>query len=163
MLKILNLNIEDDINLYKKIVNTADFHSAYNRLEYFDIFCGGKENLICFLYQNINEIVLLPGYLKKIKIYDSLKEHFDFSTPYGYTGPFYSKNITKNTIRIFWEITTKWQFDNNVVSEFIRFNLFNNSFGYNGTIHDTMLNVKGVIIDEDNQWKAFDAKVQRDC
>ncbi len=161
MLKILDLNKGDDIKIYQKIVNTSDFHSAYNRLEYFDVFCGGRDNLICFFYEDDNEIILLPGYLKLIKIYDTLKENLDFSTPYGYTGPFFSKNTGENTLLNFWKIATKWLLDNNVVSEFIRFNLFNNTIGYNGIIHDTMLNIKGRIISEDEQWRAFDAKVRK--
>lgn len=161
MLKILNLNNEDDINLYQTIIDTSYFYSAYNRIEYFDVFCGGRENLICFLYQVDDEIVLLPGYLNQIKIYDTLKENFDFVTPYGYTGPFFSNNIDKDILLTFWNEVQKWQLNNNVVSEFIRFNLFNNSFGYDGIIHDTMLNIKGCIIGEDEQWKAFDAKVRK--
>lgn len=161
MLKILELNKEDDIDIYQKIVNLSDFQSAYNRLEYFDVFCGGSDNLICFFYEYDDEIILLPGYLKQIKIYDSFKEAYDFSTPYGYTGPFFSANTNKDTLMNFWKVTTKWLLDNNVVSEFIRFNLFNNTFGYNGVIHDTMLNIKGHIIHEDDQWKAFDAKVRK--
>lgn len=161
MLKILNFNSHEDVGFYKSIIAHKDFQSAYNRLEYFDVFCGGRENLICFLYQDDNEIILLPGYLKQIKIYDSLKEQFDFSTPYGYTGPFCSENIKQNTLIKFWQVTTKWLLDNNVVSEFIRFNLFNNACGYNGVIHDTMLNIKGRVIHEDDQWMAFDAKVRK--
>lgn len=161
MLKILNFNSHEDLGFYKAIIAHKDFHSAYNRLEYFDVFCGGRENLICFLYQDGDEIILLPGYLKQIKIYEILKENFDFSTPYGYTGPFCSENTNENTIINFWQVTTKWFLDNNVVSEFIRFNLFNNALGYNGVIHDTMLNIKGRILDEDEQWRNFDAKVRK--
>lgn len=161
MLKILNLNNVEDIDLYQKIVKTSDFKSAYNRLEYFDVFCGGRENLICFYYQEDEKIILLPGYLKQIDINGFLKEKYDFNTPYGYTGPFFSKNIDDNTIELFWQITTQWQFENNVVSEFIRFNLFNNLRGYIGNLHDTMLNIKGAIIDKDKQWRAFDPKVRK--
>lgn len=161
MLKVLNLNNEDDVNLYRKIVNTTDFHSAYNRLEYFDVFCGGLDDLICFYFKSDTEIILMPGYLKRIKIYDALKENYDFSTPYGYTGTFCSNDITPETLMTFWIEVQKWQLNNNVVSEFIRFNLFNNTIGYNGIIHDTMLNIKGRIISEDEQWKAFDAKVRK--
>lgn len=161
MLKILNFNSNEDLNIYKAIIGHKDFHSAYNRLEYFNVFCGGLNNLICFYFQYETEVILMPGYLKQIKIYDTLKENYDFSTPYGYTGPFCSKNTGENTLLNFWKVTTKWLLDNNVVSEFIRFNLFNNAFGYNGVIHDTMLNIKGRIIHEDDQWKAFDAKVRK--
>jgi hypothetical protein len=161
MFKVLDLIKEDDIEFYKSIIRNYDFQSAYNRLEYFDVFSGGKENLICFYYEEDEEIILLPGYLKQIEIYGSLKGKYDFITPYGYTGPFCSNKVKDSTIDSFWKIITIWQLNNNVVSEFIRFNLFNNSRGYIGNLHDTMLNIKGTILSEDNQWKAFDAKVRK--
>lgn len=161
MLKILNFNSKEDQDFYKSVIAHNTFQSAYNRLEYFNVFCGGLANLICFYFQSETKIILMPGYLKKIKIYDSLKANFDFSTPYGYTGPFYSNNVNQDTLLIFWNEVQKWQLNNNVVSEFIRFNLFNNSKGYDGILHKTMLNIKGQIQPEEQQWNDFDAKVRK--
>ncbi|EFK59773.1 GNAT family N-acetyltransferase [Sphingobacterium spiritivorum] len=161
MFKILDLSKKEDEDLYKSIIEERDFQSAYNRLEYFKVFCGGTNMLICFLYQEGTKVILLPGYLKQIKIYSSVKNTFDFSSPYGYTGPFFSTDVDEDNLSLFWEEVKNWQLNNNVVSEFIRFNLFNNSKGYNGTIQKTMLNIKGVIISEPDQWSSFEPKVRK--
>jgi predicted N-acyltransferase len=55
----------------------------------------------------------------------------------------------------------EWYKANNVVSEFIRFSLNDNHVGYPGEITDTMKNVKGVILNQENQWKNFEHKVRK--
>lgn len=161
MFKVIDFKFIEDVELYKTIISQNNLKSAYNRIEYFEVFCGGLDNLVCFLLQEKEETILMSGYLKQIKIYDSQKEYYDFNTPYGYSGPCFSENISDSTIKLFWLEVEKWQEKNNIVSEFVRFNLFDNSRCYNGLLHKTMLNIKGEIISEELQWKNFDAKVRK--
>ena len=61
----------------------------------------------------------------------------------------------------FWNEINQWYIEHNVVSEFIRFDLFSNYKMYDSNLHNTMLNIKGRITDEDYQWKSFDHKVRK--
>lgn len=161
MFKVLDLNTTQGREEYKTYVSEYKIHSAYSTLEYFEVFCGGFQHLICFVFEQENQGILMPGYLKKIQIYEQEKDFFDFSTPYGYSGPFYTSNTNDTLVKDFWKKVDEWYKENKVVSEFIRFNLFGNSSKYNGQLHDTMLNIKGEIVDEETQWKRFDAKVRK--
>jgi hypothetical protein len=131
--------------------------------KYIDVFSGGLNNLICFSYasENSNAIILLPGYLTPIVIGDNETEYFDFISPYGYTGPIFSKETTNYDINDFWENVDEWNIKNNVVSEFIRFNLYGNEREYNGNVISTMLNIKGLIISAEDQWRNFEHKVRK--
>lgn len=148
MIQILHLHLTKDQHLYSSILQHEDLQSAFLRLDYMKAFCGGLEHLICFYYQHNEQIIVLPGYLKPIHIYQSEKMYFDFCTPYGYTGPHFTAAVTEATLAVFWEQIHQWQQQNKVVAEFIRFNLFNNSKGYQGTLHQTMCNIKGQILPE---------------
>lgn len=161
MLSVLHFNNQKDLETYKAIISDNSFQSAYNSIEYFDVFCGGLDNLICFLFNINDKTIILPGYLKKINIHEESIESFDFQTPYGYTGIFCSDTIETTEIEKFWEEVRIWLLENNVISEFIRFNLFENYIGFNGNIHNSMLNIKGKIIDEETQWSNFEHKVRK--
>lgn len=161
MFKVLDLNTTQGREEYKTYVSEYKIHSAYSTLEYLEVFCGGYQHLICFVFEKENQGILMPGYLKKIKIYDQEKDFFDFSTPYGYSGPFHAFNINDEIVTSFWEKVDVWYRENKVVSEFVRFNLFDNSKNYNGVVHETMLNIKGEVVDEETQWKLFEAKVRK--
>jgi hypothetical protein len=103
----------------------------------------------------------MPGYISNVSISNTQTEYKQFSSPYGYTGPLTSKEIDEKTINQFWIDINEWYSKNNVVTEFVRFNLFENFNYYNSTLHKTMLNVKGCIINEELQWKLFDSKVRK--
>ena len=64
-------------------------------------------------------------------------------------------------IKEFWSCVDEWYKDNNVVTEFIRFNLFGNQEHYSGKIVMTLLNVKGKIIEKDNQWLLLKSNVRK--
>ncbi len=164
MLEILKLNIEEDIQKYNLILDTFELKNPYNLLDYYEIFCGGLDDLICFVYycSDKNQIIIMPGYIKPINIMGNIIDNrYDFYTPYGYTGPFFHNNVDKNDLFSFWENVDEWMRKNNVVSEFIRFNLFGNTIGYSGQLHPTMLNIKGKIIDAETQWRKFEHKVRK--
>ncbi|SED67528.1 Acetyltransferase (GNAT) domain-containing protein [Tenacibaculum sp. MAR_2010_89] len=147
---------------YKKLLEKSKNTEPYFLLDYINVFGEGTKNLICFYSENnYGDIIFMPGYIRSISIADQVTPYFDFITPYGYTGPFFSNKIGKNEILLFWENVENWYNNNNVVSEFIRFNLANNHLYYSGYTVKTMLNVKGEILTEEDQWKAFDRKVRK--
>ncbi|MFV8370406.1 GNAT family N-acetyltransferase [Flavobacterium sp. LB2R40] len=163
MLKIFKLDHPENSEKYRLLLDTLENSVPYGLLDYIDIFSNSLKNLICFslISHESNSVILMTGYLKPIVIGNEITHYFDFITPYGYSGPFFSENTRDSDIKDFWKQVDKWYSDNNVVSEFIRFNLSGNQTNYSGKIFPTMLNVKGKIIDEENQWKAFDAKVRK--
>ncbi|MCT4287941.1 GNAT family N-acetyltransferase [Elizabethkingia anophelis] len=161
MFSVLNLKEENDCKKYSDVIERSGILSAYNKIEYLDVFCGGLENLYCFLYEGENQIIILPAYIKEIKIFNEPKGVYDFYTPYGYTGPFYSENTEEKDLQKFWDLVSEWQKQNNIVSGFVRFNLFNNYKGFPGEVFETMLNIKGAIIEEEEQWSNFEHKVRK--
>lgn len=155
------LNLDQSENLQRFHLLSERVMSAYLRSIYYEVFCGGLKHMICFVYQDGDVTILLPGYLKRISIFSVDKEMFDFHTPYGYTGPFSEEPFSEEAIGVFWGKVVNWFKSNNVISCFIRFNLFGNYDGCIGELHSTMLNVKGKIIEEVVQWNNFEHKVRK--
>jgi hypothetical protein len=163
MLEIIKLDNIEGLENYKRILSSFSFIEPHFLVDYIDIFSDGLENMICFSFisDNNNSHIIMPGYLKPIVIDDEKTDYYDFITPYGYTGPFFSENTNEIDVSEFWNNVDKWYLNNNVVTEFIRFNLFGNHLNYSGNAFLTMLNVKGKIINEEEQWKEFDHKVRK--
>lgn len=163
MLEILHLNTTEGKLSYKKWIANLGISEPYFLLDYFEVFSGGLENLICFLYTThySKSFILMPGYLKPITIANEKTTFFDFITPYGYTGPIITSEIQESEMIDFWKAVDEWHKKNNVVAEFVRFDLFKNKTGYSGNVVPTMLNIKGQIINEETQWTSFDAKVRK--
>jgi lipid II:glycine glycyltransferase (peptidoglycan interpeptide bridge formation enzyme) len=163
MLIIDKLNQKEGIKNYKSLLFDLEISEPYYLIDYIDVFSEGLKNLVCFSYFNkeVNSKVIMLGYLNPIIIGEEKTQFFDIITPYGYSGPISSTNASATDIIEFWKNVDNWYLENNVVSEFIRFNLSNNHLNYSGDVFPTMLNVKGEIIDEELQWKSFDRKVRK--
>lgn len=163
MLTIYDLSTDEGIDKYKSMLSSFCENNPYYLIDYINIFSNSLKNLICFslVSEESNSVILMPGYLKPIVIGNETTNYYDFITPYGYSGPFFSENTRDYEIIAFWEQVDKLYSDNNVVSEFIRFNLSGNQINYSGKTFPTMLNVKGKIIEKEDQWKEFDAKVRK--
>lgn len=163
MLNIHKLNTLSEIETYKSLLVLLDNSQPYALPDYFDVFCGGLENLVYFNFvsETSGSTILMPGYLKPIAIAGEFTGYFDFITPYGYSGPLYSSAVQPSDIKEFWEEVDEWYKQNNIVTEFVRFNLSGNHEFYSGSIFPTMLNIKGKILSEAEQWTSFDAKVRK--
>ncbi|MFZ4929994.1 GNAT family N-acetyltransferase [Chryseobacterium sp. Mn2064] len=160
-LKVVEIKSLDQINEYKKIISDFEITDPYAQFDFIETFDKGISNLISFIFITDNAKIVMPGYLNPIKIDGKETGYFDFITPYGYTGPFYSKNTSSSDVEAFWVAVDQWHSENNVVSEFIRFNLFGNEAAYSGKTVPTMLNIRGEILEEEVQWKSFDQKVRK--
>ncbi|MBP4141520.1 GNAT family N-acetyltransferase [Flavobacterium sp. P4023] len=163
MLSVLKLNSPEGLKKYQQLLQSLDINEPYYLLDYITVFSNGLDDLICFFFESDHSkaTVFMTGHLKKISIGGNSTDYFDFITPYGYTGPIFSKNIKNLEIEKFWQSVDQWYLKNNVITEFIRFNLSGNQELYSGDTFSTMLNIKGKIIDEEIQWKAFDHKVRK--
>ncbi len=160
-LKIIEIKTLDQIECYKRVISDFKIAEPYALFDFINVFNNGIDNLICFIFVNNDANIVMPGCLNPIKIDGEESGYFDFISPYGYTGPFCSKNITQQDLQKFWKGVDQWYSDHNVITEFIRFNLFENEAAYSGMVIPTMLNVKGNIIEEDDQWTSFDPKVRK--
>ncbi|WP_272152037.1 GNAT family N-acetyltransferase [Tenacibaculum aiptasiae] len=161
--KVFEINSYEGKREYVSLLSSLDCINPYSQLDYMDVFSEGLENLVCFSY--FNEVsdsrVIMPIHINPIQIEEEKTEFFDTVTPYGYSGPISSANASEIDVTEFWRNVDNWYFENNVVSEFVRFNLSNNHLNYSGEVVQTMLNIKGEILDEDIQWKSFDRKVRK--
>ncbi len=160
MIRILYLNKKEDREKYTSLISSQKFPDPYFQLDYIKIFSGNLDHIICFYGTYNDNLIVLPGYLNKINL-NSSEIYYDFITPYGYTGPFISPNTSDNDLDNFWKEIDEWYSQNNVVSEFIRFNLYGNQRRYTGEIKSTMLNIKGAIVEETEQWQKFEHKVRK--
>ena len=160
MLNVIDVNSEMGSEEYNTLLTYFDDIEPYYLLNYIEVFGGGLKNLICYSFQSerSNSQILMPGYLNPIEFSEG---NLDFITPYGYTGPLMSDRIDETDIQSFWYEVESWNKKKSVVTQFIRFNLSNNHRFYNGEIFSPMLNIRGLIINEEMQWKAFEYKVRK--
>ena len=162
MLSIHKLDTEEGLISYKDLLKRLNSTNPYYSIDYINFFSGGLLNLICFSFNpRKDEIILMPGYLKPIIIDNNESDYFDFISTYGYSGPIGTLGVDYLDFKNFWTTLDEWYKENNVVTEFIRFNLFGNQIEYSGNSFPTMLNIKGQIQDENTQWDSFDYKVRK--
>lgn len=159
MLKIYNLkNATDRIDFKEKLISISG-KSPYNVPDYFELFSPVEGDLICFRLDIGDETILLPGYKRIIQGFEG---YYDFVSPYGYSGPIFRSDIDRNKLNIFWNEVLDWFRKNNFISAFIRFSLNENYDFFPGELKQTMLNVKGVILQsEEEQWFNYDRKVRK--
>ena len=163
ILKVLNLDNLSDIKSYNSALNSFKSENPYYKTEFIDTFSSGLNNAHAFMLLNVQEqvIVLMPFYIKKIEDYKSDEDYFDIISVYGYSGPLFYEDIDENLLQEFWKKVDEWYSVNNIVSEFIRFNLNNNCYGYSGHLIKTLSNIKGKIIEPIKQWENYDRKVRK--
>ncbi|MCE2612458.1 GNAT family N-acetyltransferase [Flavobacteriaceae bacterium D16] len=122
----------------------------------------GKQDVGYFTLHNSSNIllILLPFIIRKIYIEQKDTGYLDIISPYGLVGPLIASHIEEDTMKMFWAKVDNWYSKNNVVSEFVRFNVNKNYIGFSGTLVPTLKTVCGKIITESEQWKNFKPKVR---
>jgi len=159
-LEVYHLSTLGDEDKYNEFLKLLPPHPLYKK----EILLFGKSpneelKYFVFIYQN-TVVALMPFFLRKVIINKIDTGFLDVSSPYGYSGPLYAENTKEEVVRNFWKKIDKWYNNNNIVSEFIRFNMQHNWKGYNGEVNATLSNVCGSIIPEKEQWKNFKPKVR---
>jgi uncharacterized NAD(P)/FAD-binding protein YdhS len=157
-----NLNTEFKIQKYKVLLNTNwnnNIYYSYDHLKYFE---NKTSSLKYFLLKINGQVkIIMPIILRQIIINKEPSNYYDAITPYGYSGPLCEENTKESDLKEFWKNLDIWYKENNVISEFIRFNLNKNYLGYNGLLISTLNNVIGKLRKNfDNQWTAFLPKVR---
>lgn len=150
------------IKKYKKILKenwNNNIYYAYEHLKYFE---SKSDTLKYFVFKiNNSTKILMPIIIRQIILNDNESDYFDAITPYGYCGPIYSHDVSESDLEEFWKALDSWYKKNNVVTEFIRFNLNKNHLGYSGLLIGSLINVKGKLHNDFEQhWNCFLPKVR---
>jgi uncharacterized NAD(P)/FAD-binding protein YdhS len=155
-----------DIEHYKLILNKDWANNIYYAYEHLIYFKNLSDSLKYFvLSKDGNPKIIMPVVLRSIKEEGDIEiisnNYYDAITPYGYSGPLYSEDVTEDDLKQFWQSIDAWYFENNVITEFIRFSLNQNYVGYRGLLVGTLLNVKGKILNNfEDLWTNFSPKVR---
>ncbi|WP_396601145.1 GNAT family N-acetyltransferase [Algibacter sp. R77976] len=152
-----NTNIDKYNNILKKFRKCNTFYSLQYSNYTFD------NNLNYFFFKKNNKaLILLPVYLNKIssEALDSGEVYYDAVSPYGYSGPLFNESVDERDIKTFWNQVDNWYKENNVITEFIRFNLEFNHKYYSGHLIPSLNNVKGEIKNFEDIWSNFKQKVR---
>jgi len=160
-LEVQSIKDEQDIINYNHILTKFKKNSPFYSVEYcnFSIF----KNLCYFIFYKYNEpYILMPFYLEEINydLHNKETKYFDAISPYGFNGPLLNQLVSDADLKLFWNEVDLWYQSNNVVTEFIRFNLNNNYLNYSGVLIPTLKNIKGKLIEFDDLWCNFKPKVR---
>ncbi len=161
-LEILDLSNEDNQLLYSNILDKTQLSNAYYTLEHLSSSLVEKSTIWCFLFKRDEEVVVIYPIIKREVVFDGGNTYSDISSGYGYSGPLYNEEkVCTKVLMKFWEGIDAWYKENNIVSEFLRFNLEGNFNNYSGTVVKTLKNVKGKLCSTfEEQWDSFKPKVR---
>lgn len=158
--EVFNIKSDDDSKVYEETLSKFKFHSPFNNEQLMQAISCSEGELHYFILSKKNKpLIIMPFYYRNIIINNKKTPHFDVSSPYGYSGPFYD-NDNEKYLPFFWEVADNWYKENHVVSEFIRFNLSHNYKYYTGELSPTLINVRGKIIQPEKLWDIFKPKVR---
>jgi hypothetical protein len=156
MIDILYLSDSSNCICYKNLLSIIGLKRPFYNIDFINYFSVRQGDLVCIKWQDKEDIVLLPGYLRAIE--DT--SYKDFISPYGYSGLVYKTCTDKSKIKKAWK-EIKIYLENNVVSSFIRFELDADYSIFEEGIIPIMKNVRGKILDYETQWKNFHPKVRK--
>lgn len=144
----------ESVEIYRSALKHLNCESAYYRYELLNSGQNEYQELQFFLFDSSEDglLAVMPFLMRKVILKGKETGYFDVSSPWGYNGPFFKSDISKEDRIGFWNTLDTWYSDNKVVSEFLRFNFFENYEYYTGTVVHTLLNVKGDITDWDTFW-----------
>lgn len=127
-------------------------HPAYVRL-----FAGPRDRALAAFAETPAGWIVYPFVLR-----EAAPGLTDLTTPYGYGGPFCWGDAAGHAAE-FWEVFDAWARGAGVVSEFVRFSLFDDHLlPYPGTREQKLLNVvRSLDPSEDDLWRDYEHKVRK--
>ena len=166
--RVLAANVPAQYDEWSQIYSSWSSAEVYAHPNYVRLYADGQTQAMCAVLESHNGSVLFPFLLRSIDAEAfpaSVKEDaFDLTTPYGYGGPFFwNGNRPKALAEQFWTEFDRWSENNNVVSEFVRFSLFDESLlAYPGVTEFKQDNiVRSLALSEEELWMDFDHKVRK--
>ncbi len=160
--EVRKIRDENELKIYKQTLLELKNPNPFYKTELLDTTDMTKNELSYFvLKSNGKAIIVMPFYIRPILILKKKTEYCDVTSPYGYSGPLFDiKEVHLQIVDYFWKKVDEWYIENNIISEFVRFSLNDNHVGYTGILNPTLRNVKGVVINEKEQWKGYKPKVR---
>ncbi len=160
-LKFYTINCKKSKKKYLAFLQELDSNNIFYSLEYSNNYKKQTYSYFVLKYQGIAKIIM-PISLIKISSKENIplsKTYYDAVSPYGYSGPL-CENASNKDLKVFWKKVDKWYSKNNVVTEFIRFNLNNNYINYSGYLIPSLKNVKGELKSFEYVWNNLKQKVR---
>lgn len=162
-LQLLNLSIPEEAIVYNDTLNVLTDKHPYYKVAFLDIFYDGLSNARAFVfYDELHKpIIAMPFYLRPIEQLIDNEQFFDITSTWGYSGPLFNDGSSKAILEAFWKDVDEWYKQNRVVTEFIRFNTYDNTLGYTGTLVPVMNIIKGKLSDAETIWENYNRKVRK--
>jgi len=131
--------------------------------DYVSLFARDQDTPIAVYAEEPGGFVLYPMILRPIDsdLAAAAEGASDLTSPYGYGGPFLSG--TFGDAAGFWRAFDDWARTRKVVSEFVRFSLFDDQLlAHPGARDERLMNVvRDLTCDEAAMWADFDHKVRK--
>lgn len=163
-LEVLDLSNNDNALKYSNALKAIGDKNPYYKHRFILTFSNKIKTTYAFVLCNENNEaqMLMPFHLKKIKSSKNEEAtYYDVMSTYGYSGPISKKETSTNTKQLFWKLVDEWYLSNNVVTEFMRFNITDNYSEYTGVVIPSISIVKGKLIPIEEQWHVYDRKVRK--
>ncbi|WP_411701480.1 lipid II:glycine glycyltransferase FemX [Conyzicola sp.] len=146
--------------------SATDKREVYNHPDYVALFAGGEDAAVCAYLASDDGTVLYPFIRRTLaaQLDDTLAGVSDLITPYGYGGPqAWVTGAATELAAQFWASFGEWATSQNVVTEFIRFGLFADTFlPYPGDVVTRSTNIIISLEGTDDQiWMGFEQKVRK--
>ncbi len=153
---------EEDLDKYKDVLKEINNYAPFYKTELLGTTDMNKHQLHYFvLKKNESPIVVMPFYVRDILVKGKKTPYKDVTSPYGYSGPLFDVGeLDTQILKRFWKEVDHWYQEKNIISEFVRFSLNENHKEYSGELIPSLKNVKGVILEEEEQWSNFKPKVR---
>lgn len=138
------------------------FKTAYGKL-YNEVEKGECKT---FEYQTESGTVRITYIKRPVPWIIDGKQYFDAITPYGYGGPITIEgNTTPDLVNGFYKAWEKQCYNEDIVAEFVRFHLFDNT-EFRKAFPGEVLNVSGnvvrsLLLDMEDIWMEFEHKVRK--
>lgn len=164
--KILDARNAEDVETWTALWETWASREVQAYPAYARLFEDDGSRAIAAVYVGAEGSVLYPLLFRDLtaeKCSCPAVKCADVIVPYGYGGPYCWNCTDRDALSLkFWQAFSDWAMSENVVSEFVRFSLFEDSLlPYPGSVEDKQLNVvRSLDPDEEAIWADFDRDVR---
>jgi hypothetical protein len=166
---VLDSDDPQDRATWLKLWEKWEDREVFAHPHYGKLFAGESDRFLCATYSpEEGGMVMYPFLIREVSatIRRRVSEHLtDITTPYGYGGPFVYGlgDHAAESSRAFWTALEVWMQRNNVVSEFIRFSVFDDALlPYPGEREFRSYNfVRSLDEDSEAIWTDYESKVRR--
>lgn len=159
---VLLENIVIDNNIWRNLVRDCFDGEPMLLPGYARLFCEPVDSAVCAMFQGANGVMIYPFIIRQIPVYTE-KQLFDIITPYGYGGPRISGALSEEERSNFWDRLESWMREHSIISEFIRFMLWDSeNTAYRGIRETRSTNIIRSLEDSlEAIWMNFEHKVRK--